>query len=134
MYHVLIALDEDESRGRSQAKAVTDLPAADSEVEATLLHTFTDNPGGASVTQVAGVRRAQEVLDEAGIETNVVETSGDPAEEILEVAREQDVDAIFVGGRKRSPAGKALFGSVVQSVVLDADRPVMVTGDVKVDE
>jgi nucleotide-binding universal stress UspA family protein len=134
MYHVLIALDEDETRGRSQASAVADLPAADSEVKATLLHTFTDNPGGASVTQVAGVRRAQETLDEAGVETDVVETSGDPTEEILDVAREHDVDAICVGGRKRSPAGKALFGSVVQSIVLTADRPVIVTGEAEIAE
>ncbi|RBI61317.1 universal stress protein [halophilic archaeon] len=129
MYHVLVALDEDESRARAQAAAVTELPAADDEVRATLFHAFTDNPRGASATQVAGVRRAREALDAAGVEVDVVETSGDPAEEILDAARDRDADAICVGGRKRSPAGKALFGSVVQSVVLNADRPVIVAGE-----
>lgn len=128
MYHVLVALDDDESRAIAQAAAVTDLPEATSAVRATLFHSFTDNPGGASATQVVGVRRAQEAFEEAGVETQVVESSGDPADEVLSYASEADVNAICVGGRRRSPAGKALFGSVAQTIILGADRPVLVTG------
>ncbi|WP_458206493.1 universal stress protein [Haladaptatus sp. NG-SE-30] len=129
MYHVLVALDETESRAVAQANAVADLPASESEIEATLLYSFTDNPSGASAMQVAGVRRAQEILEDAGIETDVNETSGSPADTILDVAEDLDVDCICVGGRKRSPAGKALFGSVSQSVILNAHRPVLVAGE-----
>ena len=129
MYHVLIAVDEAESRAVAQANAVIDLPESATEVQVTLLHSFTDNPSGASAMQVAGVRRAQELLDDTGIQTDVVETSGSPADTILDVAEERDVDCICVGGRKRSPAGKALFGSVAQSVILTAKRPVLVAGE-----
>ncbi len=129
MYHVLVAVDEAESRAVAQANAVINLPESATSVKATLLHSFTDNPSGASAMQVAGVRRAQEALEDAGIETDVIDTSGNPADTILDVAEERDVDCICVGGRKRSPAGKALFGSVAQSVILTARRPVLVTGE-----
>lgn len=129
MYHVLVAVDKTESRALAQATAVIGLPESATAVQVTLLHSFTDNPSGASAMQVAGVRRAQEVLEDAGIETDVVETSGNPADTILDVAEERDVDCICVGGRKRSPAGKALFGSVAQSVILTAKRPVLIAGE-----
>ncbi|WP_435152924.1 universal stress protein [Haladaptatus sp. DFWS20] len=129
MYHVLVAVDETESRALAQTTAVIDLPESATAVQVTLLHSFTDNPSGASAMQVAGVRRAQEALEDVGIETDVVETSGSPADTILDIAEERDVDCICVGGRKRSPAGKALFGSVAQSVILTAKRPVLVAGE-----
>ena len=50
---------------------------------------------------------------------------GNPAKEILERADAVDADYIVIGGRSRSPVGKALFGSVTQSVLLDADCPVV---------
>ncbi len=53
----------------------------------------------------------------------------DVAEEILETARELGAEYVVVGGRRRSPVGKALVGSVSQSVILDSDRPVVVVMD-----
>jgi len=128
MYRVLLAVDENESRALAQVNAIEDLPEASSSVQVTLLYCFTDNPSGASALQIEGVRRAKEALDDADIETDIVESSGDPADVILDVAEERTVDCVCVGGRRRSPAGKALFGSVAQSVILNADRPVLVAG------
>lgn len=51
---------------------------------------------------------------------------GNPAEEIVAHADDTDASYIVIGGKRRSPAGKALFGSVTQSVLLDTDRPVLV--------
>ncbi|UPV73523.1 universal stress protein [Halorussus limi] len=128
MYHVVIAVDEETDRARRQATAVADLPNSAEEVRATLLHIFTENPGGASATQVGSVRRAEELLENEGIEVAISERSGDPAAAVLDFAESEDADCICVGGRNRSPAGKAIFGSVSQSVILQADRPVLVTG------
>ncbi|WP_227132994.1 universal stress protein [Halorubellus salinus] len=125
MYHVLIPVDQSEERATAQANAVADLPAADSEVSVTVLHIFQENPSGASVNQVGSVRRATEILEEAGVEYNLDEESGSPSDEIVERANELDVDCICVAGRKRSPTGKALFGSVSQNVILDSQRPVL---------
>ncbi|WP_336022611.1 universal stress protein [Halobellus salinisoli] len=50
---------------------------------------------------------------------------GNVTEEILRVASEEDPRYLVVGGRRRTPVGKAIFGSVTQSVLLEADRPVV---------
>ncbi|SDF51568.1 Nucleotide-binding universal stress protein, UspA family [Halorubrum xinjiangense] len=126
MYHVLlgVALD-DESRAIAQANAVADLPGDPSDVTAHLCHVFQDNPEGASVHQLGTVRRAREVLEAAGVTCAHYEASGDPGEELISAAEDVDADLICVSGRKRSPAGKAVFGSTTQTVVLNADRPVL---------
>lgn len=50
---------------------------------------------------------------------------GDPVKEILAAAEKHDASYIVIGGRKRTPAGKALFGSATQSILLNADQPVV---------
>jgi nucleotide-binding universal stress UspA family protein len=45
--------------------------------------------------------------------------------EVVSYAREQDTSYIVIGGRKRSPTGKAIFGDTTQSILLRADRPVL---------
>lgn len=125
MYHVLIAVDEDEDQAIVQANAVRDLPGQD-DLEVTAYHCFDhENPGGASATQVAGVKRVLDVFEDSRVEVNVEESSGDAATEIVETANQLDVDAICTGGRRRSPAGKALFGSVSQAVLLNAECTVI---------
>lgn len=53
-------------------------------------------------------------------------TQGDsPAEDLLRVAREEDVDLIVIGLRRRSPVGKLVLGSVSQDVLLGAECPVL---------
>lgn len=51
--------------------------------------------------------------------------TGTAEEEIIDEARAIDARYIVVGGRKRSPVGKAIFGSTTQSVLLSAEQPVM---------
>lgn len=55
--------------------------------------------------------------------------AGDPTEEILKVAERLPARYLVVGGRKRSPVGKALFGSVTQSILLGASSPVVAVMD-----
>lgn len=50
---------------------------------------------------------------------------GDPTEEIIDEARRSDARYIVIGGRNRSPVGKAVFGSTTQSVLLNATVPVV---------
>jgi nucleotide-binding universal stress UspA family protein len=48
------------------------------------------------------------------------------ASTILELAKNADAELLVIGARRRSPVGKALLGSVTQTLILDADIPVLV--------
>lgn len=126
MYEIVLGVDTDEKRARAQAETIVDLPREPHDIHATVLHDFTDNPTGASVGQIGAVRRARDLLEETGIEVSLAESSGDPATAIIDTADEIEADMICVAGRKRTPAGKVLFGSVTQAVILATDRPVLV--------
>ena len=127
MYRILAAIGSDEDRALEQGKAIANLPR-DEDVSVTLFHDFTENTEGASVHQVASVRRAAEYLEDAGIEVEYAESSGDAAQAILRRAEEMDADLLSLAPRGRTPTGKAIFGSVTQQVVLNATRPSLVIG------
>ena len=63
----------------------------------------------------------------SGIDTpyEAVGLMGDPAEQVLDYADDHNALYIVLGPRKRSPTGKALFGSVAQTILLNAERPVV---------
>ena len=144
MYRILVPIDSEEDRVRGQIAAIRNLPQAADEVHVDLLYVYEevdtppDEAGRAyidmineNIEDIQGlpdtVDLARTELRDAGIEAEVHEVTGDPADAILEVATEYDVDAIVIGTRRRSPVGKALFGSVAQDVILESDRPVLVT-------
>lgn len=124
MTHILLAVDDDESRARRSAEHVVGLDWGEN-ASVTVLHVFTENTEGANVSQLASARAAQDVFEAAGIESVLDETSGSPAERIVGYADGADVDVICLAGRSRTPAGKAVFGSVSQSVMLDSEIPVL---------
>ncbi|MBZ6494718.1 universal stress protein [Natrinema longum] len=136
MYRVLMPVDTSEDRALAQAEYVASLPNAADTVEAYILFVFTGDSeelpkefeNFKSASRIGSVRRAQEALEEAGVDVTILEDSGDTEEDILEEAEASDVDSIVLGGRKRSPVGKAIFGSTTQGIILNSDRPVVVTG------
>jgi nucleotide-binding universal stress UspA family protein len=54
---------------------------------------------------------------------------GEVAEAVLRTAGEAGAELLVIGARRRSPVGKFLLGSVTQTIILDADMPVMVVKD-----
>jgi nucleotide-binding universal stress UspA family protein len=50
----------------------------------------------------------------------------DLAGALLELVDSVGADLLVIGARRRSPVGKALLGSVAQTVILEANLPVLV--------
>lgn len=72
----------------------------------------------------SSIRTLQQRLEDADIEYQTRGAVGDHGESIVQLARDVDADRVVVGGRKRSPTGKAVFGSVAQEVMLSSPCPV----------
>lgn len=69
------------------------------------------------------------VLEPLGVEYlpigDRVETTR-PSSKVIDVAENHGCDHVYVANRRRSPAGKALFGDTAQSVILSFDGFVTV--------
>jgi nucleotide-binding universal stress UspA family protein len=50
----------------------------------------------------------------------------DLADTLLALVAGYDADLLVIGARRRSPVGKAILGSVTQTLILEADLPVLV--------
>ncbi|CDK39043.1 uspA domain-containing protein [Halorubrum sp. AJ67] len=82
------------------------------------------------VSEHETVQSVTDRLDEAGVEYEVRGAVGDPSEAILELAGDIDADRFVIGGSRRTPTDKAVFGSLSQTLLLEAPCPVtFVHGD-----
>ena len=81
--------------------------------------------------RVGLLETARQNLDQAGIggvEVDVRVATGvdDVAAAVLDAAKQVDTEVLVIGARRRSPVGKLVLGSATQSIILDADIPVLV--------
>jgi nucleotide-binding universal stress UspA family protein len=71
--------------------------------------------------------KAKKFYEEAGIKctTELMVRGKDPGEDIVQYAKDNNIDLIVVGVRIRSRVGKMLLGSTAQYVILKAPCPVL---------
>lgn len=134
MYEILLPVTTDRSRTARQVGAVENLPLRRDEVKVTPLYVFEEleaDLGGVVSTKEYSdvpetVSQATDRLIELGFETDPIIAEGNSKDLIISIANERDADHVLVSGRRRSPTGKVLFGSVAQAVVINSEIPVTV--------
>lgn len=75
----------------------------------------------------AAFDEATAALEERGIDFVVKRFArgATPSEDLLQCARDEQVDLLVIGIRRRSPVGKLIMGSNAQDIILQADCPVL---------
>lgn len=133
---LLIAVDDDEAQMQPVVEHAAEI-AAGLSAHVVLYHAYDPaeferllsslNYESADPTELARqhsvVEEAAETLNDAGVEFSVAASTGEADEELISYIEAHDVDHVFLGGRERSPAAKAVLGSVSQQVMLDTDVP-----------
>ncbi|WP_266081498.1 universal stress protein [Haladaptatus caseinilyticus] len=125
MTTILLCADTDVERISSQVASITTLPLQTNAVQIFVYHVFRTDDDEIDASNLKSVTHATELLTEAGFNVEVIQSNGDAVRKILDTAAEVDADMISIAGRKRSPTGKALFGSVAQQVTLRSELPVL---------
>jgi nucleotide-binding universal stress UspA family protein len=96
------------------------------------METIPNNPVGYSAEKArVGAEEfaadiGREVLEGIDVDYEAAGALGDEQTEILDAAEAYDCDHLFIAGEKRSPTGKALFGDLTQSIILNFGGPVTV--------
>lgn len=144
MHRIVLPIDTDEERAMQAVNYVTDLVkdsgliATPDNLTVTILNVFEEFKAVDEGSQVRSdelfdpdsypdaVLKVHESLEVAGIDSEIVRRHGDPVEEIIDYADSTEANVIVIPTRKRSPVGKAVFGSVTQQVILNTDRPVTI--------
>lgn len=138
---VLLAVGtNDKERAESLAATVADI-AGPAGAHVVVLHVYTDGEYETVVNQLeyeakahpdpdeiaarnAVVKKISDRLEDAGLDVEVRGRVGDHGDSIVALASESNADLVVVGGRSRSPTGKAVFGSTAQQVMLESPCPV----------
>ncbi|RQH03415.1 universal stress protein [Natrarchaeobius oligotrophus] len=139
---VLLAVGPgDVERSDELAEAVVEV-AQPADASVVLAHVFTDSEYDEVVTRLefdasrdeidadevamrhSTIRNLQSILDESDVDYEIRGAVGDHGPSIVDLATAVDADRVVVGGRRRSPTGKAVFGSTAQEVLLSAPCPV----------
>jgi nucleotide-binding universal stress UspA family protein len=87
---------------------------------------FPIDPWDDRTTHALELLEARDLLREMGIEAELIEPTGDPAETIESVAERGGYDVIVVGSRGQGAIGRLLQGSVSEHLATHAHATVVV--------
>jgi nucleotide-binding universal stress UspA family protein len=131
---ILFATDGSLGSMRAQSQAINFAKAYGEKVDIVNVVSVTEE-FEALAPQVLNelIKKAHQVLEKIqaefasqGIETRVFVKEGEPANKIIQLAQDENVDAIILGSHGRTGLSRLLMGSVTESVVAVGNCPVMV--------
>lgn len=129
--HVMTNSQYEELRGKDEIRSPVTVPGAGDSSGFTYVDSarsqrnYTIEDGMSDAEDVARKCVSRTLPDDLQTTVTTEGRVGDPATEIVEEADRIAARYVVVGGRRRSPVGKAMFGSVSQSVILNSERPVV---------
>lgn len=130
---VAAAIDNDASAERIISEAVELSQAFQDELQIIHVIEKSDLNQGVGETKSSDSRtvkqQAEDIVSNAASHMSrdfvPVGLIGNPAAEIINYSNDNEIDYLVIGGRQRSPVGKALFGSTTQRILLNANCRVV---------
>jgi len=125
VHKILVAYDDPDSQTLGRAADYAE------QLGATLIVTNVAppkdaNPSDADRIALERLEQARAFLEERGLEADLVPTKGAPADAIVQLAQERNVDLIVVGSRHKRFFERLVEGSVNQNVLRRAGCDVLV--------
>jgi len=126
---IVVALGEKSPR----SKRIINFAIQEAKLRGETIH-FVHSIYGEGKTSEEEIIEGERLLDwaanfaeKAGVkyEKHLLVRGKNPADDVIDFADEIEASMIMIGVRKRSPAGKVLFGSVAQDIILHANKPVV---------
>ncbi len=72
------------------------------------------------------IRQAKSYLDTQKISANYIQREGNAAQAILNIAKEEEIDLILMGGYSRKPVAEVILGSSLDEVLRNTRKPVLI--------
>ncbi len=69
--------------------------------------------------------RVHDDLDKQGFDVRIVMAEGEPAEQIIQVAQQENVDLIAMCTHGRTGLGRFVWGSITEDVLHHSNRPLL---------
>ena len=130
--NILVGYDGSEAAQRA-LDAAADLTGYGSSLAVVSVASPPENGSSGGFTAPGGNVPARRLLSEARrlllrrhVTARYIDAVGDPAQMLIETARDLDADLIVVGRRDRSPVRRLVLGSVSATVLRRADCDVLV--------
>ncbi len=125
---ILVGYDELGAVSSALALAVKHAKAFDAEVDVvTSLEEGTENDIQDISAAEKGLENAKQYFEKEKIscKTHLMIRGVKPGEDLVSFAKENKIDEIIIGVKRRSKVGKLVFGSTAQYVILEAPCPVV---------